>query len=162
MLSNHLEDAVFWDLFSGSGAVGLSALSLGVRECVFVEQDRPAIIALSRNIEEAKKRFLSNGDSPVPMTLLPFDMSKAWTRLLRLTPPSLIWADPPYKESLKWALFFKEQLAKFVSSGTLLVMEMQTEDLDAAEKSEVLVDPNWELVKTRKYGACSIIIWRKA
>jgi 16S rRNA (guanine966-N2)-methyltransferase len=161
ILTNHLEDAVFWDLFSGSGAVGLTALSMGARECVFVEQDRPAIAALTRNIQEAKERFLSNGDGSAQTTLMPTSLVKAWRRLLKMAPPDIIWADPPYSESVKWAQHFQQELANFVKDGALLVMEMQTEDLDAAEKGQNLVDPQWELVKTRKYGGCSIVIWRR-
>lgn len=38
------------DLFSGSGALGLEALSRGAAQCTFVEQDRDAIVALEKNI----------------------------------------------------------------------------------------------------------------
>ncbi|CAN1526537.1 COG0742 N6-adenine-specific methylase [Sphingomonadaceae bacterium] len=38
------------DLFSGSGALGLEALSRGAAHCTFVEQDRPALDALEGNI----------------------------------------------------------------------------------------------------------------
>lgn len=39
------------DLFSGSGALGLEALSRGAAHCTFVEQDRDALRALEKNIE---------------------------------------------------------------------------------------------------------------
>ncbi|HEY9092902.1 16S rRNA (guanine(966)-N(2))-methyltransferase RsmD [Parasphingorhabdus sp.] len=39
------------DLFSGSGALGLEALSRGAAHCTFVEQDREALKALEKNIE---------------------------------------------------------------------------------------------------------------
>ncbi|MGE9115744.1 RsmD family RNA methyltransferase, partial [Escherichia coli] len=38
------------DLFAGSGALGLEALSRGAERCVFVEQDKPALDALRTNI----------------------------------------------------------------------------------------------------------------
>jgi len=40
------------DLFAGSGALGLEALSRGAASCVFVEQDKPALDALRTNIEK--------------------------------------------------------------------------------------------------------------
>jgi 16S rRNA (guanine966-N2)-methyltransferase len=40
------------DLFAGSGALGLEALSRGAASCVFVEQDKPALDALRLNIEK--------------------------------------------------------------------------------------------------------------
>ncbi len=54
MLTSRLgdfEDLQVLDLFSGSGALGLEALSRGAAHCTFVEQDRDAIRALETNIE---------------------------------------------------------------------------------------------------------------
>ena len=53
MLTSRLgsfEDLKVLDLFAGSGALGLEALSRGAAECVFVEQDRDALNALEDNI----------------------------------------------------------------------------------------------------------------
>lgn len=161
ILGNDLNDHVFWDLFSGSGAIGLTALSLGARECVFVEHERHAIQALRENMEEAKKRFLSNNETPAQMTLIPGEFSKAWKRIVLTTSPDVVWADPPYKETVKWAQFLKKELPAFVKPQTLLIMEMQSDDLEAAEKEQFLIDPQWETVKTRKYGGSSLVIWRK-
>ncbi|WP_422344014.1 16S rRNA (guanine(966)-N(2))-methyltransferase RsmD [Parasphingorhabdus sp.] len=46
-----LADLQVLDLFSGSGALGLEALSRGAAHCTFVEQDREALKALEKNIE---------------------------------------------------------------------------------------------------------------
>lgn len=53
MLTSRLggfEELAILDLFSGSGALGLEALSRGAAHCTFVEQDRPALEALETNI----------------------------------------------------------------------------------------------------------------
>ena len=50
-LLGRLEDARVLDLFAGSGALGLEALSRGAREAVFVERSRGALTALRSNIE---------------------------------------------------------------------------------------------------------------
>lgn len=162
ILGNDLSDLVFWDLFSGSGAIGFSALSLGAKECVFVEEDRAAVQAVQKNMEEAKKRFLSS-EEPLPqMILIPSDLKKNWKRLMSLSSPDIVWADPPYVDSTKWGEFLKKELSSFVKSGALLIMEMKSDDLATAESEDFLVDPQWELVKTRKYGGSSLVIWRKA
>ncbi len=44
------EDLAVADLFAGSGALGLEALSRGAKSCIFVEQDKPALDALRANI----------------------------------------------------------------------------------------------------------------
>jgi 16S rRNA (guanine966-N2)-methyltransferase len=160
ILGNDLSGMVFWDLFSGSGAIGLSALSLGAQEGVFVEEESAAVEALRKNIDEAKKRFQVYGETP-PMTLIASDLNKGWSRLRSLTVPDIVWADPPYAESLKWAKSLKTDLASFMKKDALLVMEIQSDHLISAEKEGFLVDAQWELVKTRKYGHCSLVIWKK-
>ncbi|MEY3691265.1 MAG: hypothetical protein RJB57_920, partial [Actinomycetota bacterium] len=46
-----LVDAVVLDLFAGTGAMGIEALSRGASHCVFVERDRRALDVLRRNID---------------------------------------------------------------------------------------------------------------
>ena len=46
-----IEGAVVADLFAGSGALGIEAISRGAERCVFVERDRAALLALRGNIE---------------------------------------------------------------------------------------------------------------
>lgn len=50
ILAIYLKDALFLDLYAGSGAVGIEALSRGCRFCVFVERERICLKYLSRNI----------------------------------------------------------------------------------------------------------------
>jgi len=50
VLTPRVEGAVFVDLFAGSGAVGIEALSRGAREAVFVEQAEPALKAIRTNV----------------------------------------------------------------------------------------------------------------
>ena len=161
ILGNDLKGLVFWDLFAGSGAIGLSALSLGAKSVVLVEQDIAACKALKQNIEEAKKRFVKSEAVLIEPILLASELKKVWSRLSKLTPPDLIWADPPYVESLSWASFLKSELPHFVNEGTLLMMEIQSDEVKQAEQKSLLVDPQWDLVKTKQYGNCSLVIWRK-
>ena len=48
MIAPYLYDCVFLDLFAGSGAIGIEALSRGAMEAVFVEQDRKAMSCVKR------------------------------------------------------------------------------------------------------------------
>jgi 16S rRNA (guanine966-N2)-methyltransferase len=49
-----VDDAVVLDLFAGSGAMGLEALSRGARSCVFVESDGRAVGAIERNLDKLR------------------------------------------------------------------------------------------------------------
>jgi 16S rRNA (guanine966-N2)-methyltransferase len=53
ILEPDLPDARFLDLFAGSGAAGIEALSRGAAEAVFVERDSRAIAAIKRNVSAA-------------------------------------------------------------------------------------------------------------
>lgn len=50
VLAPHIESVVFADLYAGSGAVGIEALSRGAREAIFVEQAEPALKAIRTNL----------------------------------------------------------------------------------------------------------------
>lgn len=50
VLAPRLEGAIFLDLYAGSGAVGIEALSRGAREAIFVEQAEPALRAIRANL----------------------------------------------------------------------------------------------------------------
>jgi len=59
MLASRLgsfEDLVVADLFAGTGALGLEALSRGAARCIFVEQDRAALDALRKNVAALEAR----------------------------------------------------------------------------------------------------------
>lgn len=74
------------DLYAGTGAVGLEALSRGAAEAVFVESSRPALAALRRNIDAARLPGAQVIARPV-------------TAYIRAAPEKafdFVFADPPY------------------------------------------------------------------
>jgi 16S rRNA (guanine966-N2)-methyltransferase len=85
MLASRLgsfDDLRVADLFAGSGALGLEALSRGAAQVVFVEQDRAAIAAIRANAGK-----LGGAWSVLPGSALALPSS---------APFDLIFADPPY------------------------------------------------------------------
>ena len=73
------------DLFAGSGALGLEALSRGAASCLFVEQDSDAIKAIRANIDALDARSRASVQQASVMTLGPAKQ-----------PHDLILLDPPY------------------------------------------------------------------
>lgn len=73
------------DLFAGSGALGLEALSRGAASCLFVEQDRAALDAIRANIAALDARARTSVDAGSVMGLRP-----------ATTPYDLVLLDPPY------------------------------------------------------------------
>ena len=80
-----VRDARVVDLFAGSGALGIEALSRGARHCTFVENNRDAIATLRRNIEH-----LNLQDS---CDIVARDARGV---LSSLSDTDLVFADPPY------------------------------------------------------------------
>lgn len=73
------------DLFAGSGALGLEALSRGAASCLFVEQESAAIKAIRANIETLSARSRASVQQASVMTLAPAK-----------EPLDIILLDPPY------------------------------------------------------------------
>lgn len=84
-----IRDAILFDLFAGSGAIGIEALSRGARRVVFVESDVSVLKILRQNLQ-----ILPATDVLVLAGELPGDLERISGRLP--TTADLIFADPPY------------------------------------------------------------------
>lgn len=120
-----VQDAIAVDLFAGSGALGIEALSRGAARCTFVERDRSALAALRDNIDALG---LAGRCTVVTSDVL------AWVPGARNIDLALV--DPPY-EFTAWDRLL----------GTL-------DAADVVAESDRAVDarPGWEQVRARRYG----------
>lgn len=78
------------DLYAGSGALGIEALSRGARSAVFVESARPALLCLRENLSTLGVEGAS--------TTLALRAETAASSLRRLGPFDLVLCDPPWKD----------------------------------------------------------------
>ena len=123
MLASRLgsfEDLRVLDLFAGSGALGLEALSRGAATCTFVEQDRAALDALDANIAKLGAKSQCDVRRSSVMSLGPtregFD---------------LILMDPPYATSAgQVALDKLARLGWFAPSAWISIETSAKEDID--------------------------------
>ncbi len=98
VVSNRIEGAVFVDLYSGSGAVGIEALSRGAKLVYFVDQAAPAIAAIRTNLAALK---ISSGFQIVPGAVS--------TALRRITERcDLVFLDPPYASTIEYSRTLSE------------------------------------------------------
>jgi len=89
ILSQQLSGAAVWDVFSGTGSLGLEALSRGAASCVLFERHRPAALRLGRNIEALGLAGRCHIVSRDVLALGEQDLAV-------LPAPELIFFDPPY------------------------------------------------------------------
>jgi 16S rRNA (guanine(966)-N(2))-methyltransferase RsmD len=92
ILGGAVRGSVFVDLFAGSGAVGIEALSRGARQVFFVESHRAAVSLIRRN--------LASLDITAEAEILPMDALRGLRALVRGgTRADCIFLDPPYAKS---------------------------------------------------------------
>ena len=136
-----VEGAHVLDVFAGTGALGLEALSRGGAHATFIEHDRAALAALRANIAACRAEDRC--------TVLAIDALA--------TPPdgiaSLVFLDPPYGHDLVRRAVCRLCAVHRLAPGTLVVAET---DRDAPA-------PTWAtLLAERVHGAARISIWRQS
>ena len=94
MLQTYIPDCVFVDIFSGSGGIGIEALSRGASQAVFVEQNRKAAACIEENLNHTHLREKAVVMSKDVMTALRIleDKKQAF---------DYIFMDPPYGKLLE-------------------------------------------------------------
>ena len=136
------EDATVLDLFAGSGAMGLEALSRGAAHATFVENDREACRTINRNLD----KLALDGATVLCQDALTALRTDARTGARY----DLVFVDPPYRRfsSLQNALI--EHLPEILAPGGLLLVE-------TAAKEE----PELPLQKrtSRRYGAARLTLF---
>ena len=100
------------DLYAGSGALGIEALSRGASEAVFVDSDPRAIAAIRHNLEAIK------ADAPVHRR-----DALAYLRDASDRPYDLVFLDPPYSSALELAGPLSERLPAVLSKDARIVSE---------------------------------------
>jgi 16S rRNA (guanine(966)-N(2))-methyltransferase RsmD len=92
-----IKDLSFLELFAGSGAMGLEALSLGAAELVFVEKDREAV----KTIQDNLKSLLGQDTLRSKTEVIPLDVFQAIPLLAKNGKRfDLIFLDPPYYKGI--------------------------------------------------------------
>jgi 16S rRNA (guanine966-N2)-methyltransferase len=120
-----LDGAVVVDLYAGSGAMGIEALSRGAARCTFVERDRDALSALRQNITAL---CLDDRATVVTSDVM------AWVPAMRGVDLALI--DPPYT----------------FTAWDLLLANLHAEYALCEASREVPAPGGWWTVRARRYG----------
>jgi 16S rRNA (guanine966-N2)-methyltransferase len=150
---NDIADASFLDLFAGSGAMGLEALSRGASSATFVELDKMAANCIRENIERLKvqdqaKLFQGNV----------FQIVQRWVNEHKSF--DIIYADPPYQSHLiedETHVSFNHKLLKIIDNGSLLSTSGQLflEDASIKDEEQQWVDKQLQrlyLKSIRRFG----------
>lgn len=134
-----LREAVVLDVFAGTGAFGLEALSRGAARASFIENGRAALAALRSNIAACKAEAMAQvvaADARQPPAG---------------TPHGLIFLDPPYGKALVPAALAGLSAQGWIAPAALIIAEIGADEPPPTQA---------DLAAERQFGAARICVWR--
>lgn len=146
MLREDVKGARFLDLYAGTGAVGLEAISRGASDVFWVEEDRLVAKSARANIAAiAGEGFLRN---------LAVADAAQWIKRYRSEPFDIVYADPPYLKAMEDGLASLARglaASMVVRAGALLACE-------TSSSAPALEIPDWTMLRDRVYGKTRLTI----
>lgn len=138
MISTYLADADFLDLFSGSGAIGIEALSRGAAHASFVEQSKKAMQCIRENLAHTKLADRAQ--------LYETDVMNALSRMEGKRQFDYIFMDPPYNELHEKRVLMYLADSQLLREDGLIIVEASL-DTDFSYVAEL----GFVIVKEKEY-----------
>jgi 16S rRNA (guanine966-N2)-methyltransferase len=138
ILGERVVDARVLDLYAGSGAIGIEALSRGARAAIFVEHGRAAVAALRANLERTRVTASASVRQEAVERFLESPADGPW---------DLVILDPPYEERAILAPL-ERVVAHLAPGGTVVVKHFWRTDVPAP--------PGLTPVRTRRFGETAL------
>ena len=127
------------DLFAGSGALGIEALSRGANKCTFVEKNKKAYDCVITNLRHTKL-----ADKAVVNFISYEDFFKKSTDKF-----NLVFLDPPYSVGIEENVF--KHLGSHVTDDAIIVLESEVEQKNF---------DGFEIIKNVRYGRVYITLYK--
>lgn len=150
IIQNNIQDAVVLDLFAGSGALGIEALSRGAKEVVFCDKVLEAIKVIRKNVQATnniEKSTIINKDYEEVLANLANKNKKV----------DIVFLDPPYKTNFAIIAIQKIIMSDLLTEDGIIIMETD----DITNENEIVKTKNAEIFDKRKYGSVWLIFIRK-
>ena len=142
VLSPRIRGARFLDLFCGSGAIGIEALSRGAAQAVFVDNAPSALSALKKNLD--KTRLLSSAE------IFATDVASAITALANAKRVfDIIFFDPPYNTYLLEETLVKIKNCGLLAPGSVIIAET---DAKVCAETNITVDASADKNASENFG----------
>lgn len=141
-------DAIVLDVFCGTGALGLEALSQGAEFCTFVDKNKSSLELAKRNIKTLKEEGRSR-------TLLA-DSTKLQACPPDIMPATLVFLDPPYERDMIVPSITSLDAQGWLARDALLVVESAASEKDWRNKL-----PGYAVLQERLYGDTAIHLLQK-
>jgi len=142
-----LEGAIVTDIFAGSGALGLEAISRGAEFCLFVETEPKARGAIRENIDKMSLfgcTRLHRHDA-TKLKIAPGNLRGAFTH---------IFMDPPYNKGLWKPVLSRLKEHGLIASNGVIILE---------ESKDAEIDPRgFDVLADKKWGAARVLFLKLA
>ena len=138
MVQDNIKDKVVLDLFSGSGSLGIEALSNGASICYFVDKNKQILNILKNNLKGIENSILIEKEYLMALEEL---KNKKF---------DVIFLDPPYKDNLITPSIKKIIELNMLNKDGIIVCEYENEDIKCDLK----------LIKDKKYGSKKVKIYK--
>ena len=148
VLQPEMPGCIFVDLFSGSGGIGIEALSRGAKKAYFVELAPKAISCIQQNL--AFTKFTDRG------IVVKQDVLAALSGI-REEQVDVIFMDPPYNQEHEKRVLTLLKALPYVTEDTLIVVEA-----DLHTDFDYLTEMGFEIVKEKKYKTNKHLFLRKS
>jgi len=139
VLGNKIVNTRVLDLFSGTGSLGIEALSRGASHVTFIDKSPVSLRLVKINLDligEAEKARILRGD-----------VFKVLKKLAGKTLPfDVVFADPPYKERFHEEVLLSLKSSKLLTPGAIIIYET------ASEFEFINFSNGFELLKSKVYG----------
>ena len=146
MLTPYLNDAVVLDLFAGSGALGIEALSRGARQAFFVDNSVAAVSSIKSNLLSAR---MADNSVVINSDFVKF-LDSCEEKF------DLIFIDPPYAKGLYSSVFQAIKSREILSKNGLIIAEWDFEIGFTDNLS------GFDIVKEKKYGRVGITVLKRS
>jgi len=148
MLQTYIADCVFVDLFSGSGGIGIEALSRGAKKAYFVENDKNALSCIESNLTSTKLK-----DNAV---ILKTDAISSVHHIFEKE-VDIIFMDPPYDHAYEKQVLTCLKDMKYVTEDTIIIVEASLET-----KFDYVEELGFEIYKEKTYKTNKHVFLRRA
>jgi 16S rRNA (guanine966-N2)-methyltransferase len=143
ILGSSVKDKKILDLFSGTGALGIEAVSRGARFCVFIDNDKYSLSIVNKNVKLCRiqnrtriiKKDIVSSDKIIDYANYPFD---------------ILFLDPPYKENIIDSVIKKIGKTIFEDLKVTIIAEHSIK----IKPSEIIAP--FILYDIRKYGKTAV------
>lgn len=149
MIQFDVQGTNFLDLFAGTGAIGIEALSRGAKMATFVDNNDKAIKVIKENLEHTGLADKAN--------VIKSDASLSLENLSRKNESyDIVFMDPPYDKDLYRPVFEKLARSNIINNNTIIILEVALKD-DAVG----VEDMRFKISKIKKYKSNKHIFFVK-